>query len=169
MTTVADVLQKNGRDVLALAASESVLAGARLMSRHGVGSIVVTDDFDVVGIFTEQDMMRRVVAERRDPASTSLRDVMTQAIVFVRPDTSIDDCAAIMSAKAVRHLPAVGSNGVEGMISVRDVLRHQLGHRDATIDHLMDYIQGSERPKLSELMSQAEERRSALRPREALK
>lgn len=143
MTTVANVLDAPGRELVFLAASDSVLDAAQRMRRHGVGGVAVTIDFDVVGIFTEQDMMRRVVAERRDPRTTTLGDVMTHPVLTVSPDLSLEDCAAIMAARAIRHLPVVGPRGgLVGMVSVRDVLAHQVRDRDATIDHLIAYIQG---------------------------
>jgi len=139
------------RDVVALASSASVLDAARLMRLRGVGGIAVTEDFEPVGIFTEQDMMRRVVAERRDPATTALGDVMTQPVVTVRPGISLEDCAAIMAAKRIRHLPVVGPDGLIGMVSVRDILAHQVRDRDTTIEHLIDYIRGHPRPQPSVL------------------
>jgi len=147
VTTARAGAHRAPRDVVSLASSDSVLDAARLMSLRGIGGLPVTEDFRLVGIFTEQDMMRRVVAERRDPATTSLGDVMTEPVVTVRPGISLEDCAAVMAAKRIRHLPIVGPEGLVGMVSVRDVLAHQVRERETVIDHLIDYIRGHPRPQ----------------------
>lgn len=142
MPTVEDILERKGRDVASLATSESVLDAARLMNERGIGGILVTQDFEPVGIFTERDVMRRVVAERRDPATTSLQDVMTAPVITVKPDTKLEDCAAIMTHRRIRHIPVTGSAGLAGIITSGDIMVHQMADRDDTIEHLLDYITG---------------------------
>ena len=77
MTTVQEILCNKGTDVISIDASESVQAAARLMNERKIGGLVVTADGSMVGIFTERDVMRRVVAEPRDSAATTVREVMT--------------------------------------------------------------------------------------------
>jgi IMP dehydrogenase len=78
MATVKDILAAKGTEVVSMVAEESVMNAARLMNERGIGGVVVTEREEIVGIFTERDILRRVVAEQRDPARTVLRDVMTE-------------------------------------------------------------------------------------------
>jgi CBS domain-containing protein len=152
LPTIAEILERKGRDVASLATSESVLAAAHLMNERGIGGILVTQDFDVVGVFTERDVMRRVVADRRDPATTSLQDVMTTPVITLPPDTSIEDCIAIMTHRRVRHIPVVGPDGLVGIVTSGDVMAHQVKDREETIEHLVDYITTA--PKWSQAKSE---------------
>ena len=103
MATVKEILAKKGGDVVTLVAAESVLNAARIMNERGIGGVVVTEDGSMVGIFTERDVLRRVVAEQRDPATTTLRDVMTTPVVQCQPETKLEQCTALMTEKRIRH------------------------------------------------------------------
>lgn len=142
MPTVDEILEMKGREVVSLASSESVLDAARAMNERGIGGVLVTEDFEPVGIFTERDVMRRVVAERRDPATTSLRDVMTAPVITISPDLTVEDCAAIMTYRRVRHIPVVGASGLSGIITSGDIMAHKVADRETTIEHLLDYVTG---------------------------
>lgn len=140
MTTVASILDRKGRDVVSLPASESVLRAANLMNERGIGGLVIVDEGQVVGIFTERDVLRRVVAERRDPSSTTVREVMTAPVVSCRPDTPLDECTAVMTRRRVRHLPVMDQIGLAGILTSGDILAHQVADQEATIEHLNSYI-----------------------------
>ena len=90
------------------------------MGRLKVGALVITD-IDGFGIFTERDLLRRVVAKQRDPETTILRDVMTTPVATCRPDTSLLECLATLEGKNIRHLPVVNNEGVCGLITNRDI------------------------------------------------
>lgn len=140
MATAATVLSVKGTTVFSMVASDSVLNAANLMNKHGIGGVIVTDGEEMIGIFTERDLMRRVVAEQRDPATTTLREVMTAPVVSCRPYTSLKDCRAIMTAKRIRHLPVTDDNGIAGIVTSGDILAHQAKDHETTIEHLTDYI-----------------------------
>ncbi len=97
-----------------------MLNAALLMTNLRIGALVITDK-GKNGIFTERDLLRRVVAQRRDPVSTTLRDVMTSPVVTCRPETSLFECLAVLERKTVRHLPIVDDTGVCGLITNRDI------------------------------------------------
>ena len=101
-------------------ADETVLNAALMMDRLEIGAVVVPD-VDGFGIFTERDLLRRVVAKQRDLATTILRDVMTTPIATCRPDTSLLECLATLAGKNVRHLPVVNNEGICGLITNRDI------------------------------------------------
>ena len=140
MATVQSILAKKGSDIISVAPGETVVKAAQLMSERGIGGLVVTEGKRLAGIFTERDILRRVVAQRRDPTTTKVADVMTTPVTACGPDTPIDDCAAMMTAKRVRHLPVVGDTGLVGVITIGDVLAYQVSEQQATIDYMHHFM-----------------------------
>jgi len=140
MPTVRDILARKGSDVITMAPGDTVLDAARAMNREGIGGVPVSDAGTLIGIFTERDMLRRVVAEQRDPARITLRDVMTTTLVTCTPDTEIEACAAIMTERRLRHLLVVDERGLCGMVTIGDLLAFRLHDQQATIDELHRYV-----------------------------
>lgn len=140
MATVQTILTKKGSDVVTVVSAESVVNAARLMNEQGIGGVIVTDEGKVVGVFTERDILRRVVAEKRDPATTTLREVMTSPVTSCRPEASLEECMAVMSEKRIRHLPVTDDSGLCGIITSGDILAFQVKEQEDTIQHLSSYI-----------------------------
>jgi CBS domain-containing protein len=140
MATVTDILSKKGTSVVTLSAEDSVLDAARVMNEKGIGGLVVTDGGAMAGIFTERDILRRVVAEQRDPAATPLRDVMTSPVVYCPPDAKLEDLTALMTAKRIRHLPVMDDDELRGIITTGDILAHAVKEQAYTIDYLHKYV-----------------------------
>lgn len=140
MATVLDILGRKGGEVVSLVADESVLKAARTMNERGIGSVVVTEDGNVVGIFTERDVLRRVVAEQKDPGATTVREVMTSPVITCRPEAGLEECAAVFTEKRIRHLPVVDDGGLRGVITSGDILAHQLEEQKDTIKYLNSYV-----------------------------
>ncbi len=139
MTTVQEILRNKGKDVVSIEASESVQAAARLMNERKIGGLVVTAEGSMVGIVTERDVMRRVVAEPRDSAATTVSEVMTSPVATCRPDTPLKECIGVMTRNRIRHLPVVDHQGVCGIITQGDILAFQLNENEATIRYLSAY------------------------------
>jgi CBS domain-containing protein len=153
MANVADVLAKKGDRVYAISPTATVLEATQLMNRHKVGSLVVTltaHSFSnagacdrVAGIVTERDVLTRLVAQQRDPASTLVEDIMTADVAFCRPQTPLEDVSAVMHGRHIRHLPVCGDGGqLCGMISIGDLNSWQADGQEQTINFLNEYIQG---------------------------
>lgn len=140
MDSVRDLLARKGSDIVAVGPGASVLEAAQLMNARGTGSVLVLEANKPVGIFTERDVLRRVVAERRDPSTTAVRDVMTTALITCKPDTPIAECAAVMTQRRIRHLPVVGPEGLRGLVTSGDVLAFQFAEQEATLKHLSSYF-----------------------------
>jgi CBS domain-containing protein len=140
MAIVRDILSKKGRDVVTLTGAATVLDASQLMTERGIGAVLVVDDDALVGIFTERDVLRRVVAERRDPASTPLREVMTGSVMTCTPQTTFEECRAVMTDRRIRHLPVIGADGLCGIVSIGDVLAFQTDEQQATIQQLNSYV-----------------------------
>jgi CBS domain-containing protein len=142
MSTVQDILLKKGREVATIGAADTVLDGARLMNDRGIGGLVVIEGDRVIGVFTERDILRRIVAVGRDPATTSVRDVMTSPVVSCRPETTLEECRGVMSGKHIRHLPVIDQRGLCGIVTSGDVLAFNVLEHEETIQVLNSYVYG---------------------------
>ena len=140
MATVQDILGRKGEEVVTMAAGDSALDAARMMNERGIGSVVVTDGDAVIGIFTERDVLRRVVADQQDPAKVQLSQVMTSPVITCRPEARVEECMALFTDKRVRHLPVVDDEGLRGMITSGDLLAHQVQEQKDTIQYLNSYV-----------------------------
>ncbi len=144
MSTVSQILEQKGSQVLSVSPDASVLDAALLMNEHKIGALVVIDQGKVEGIFTERDVLRRVVAERKDPADVKVGDVMTREVMCCRCDTEIQEAKQVCMAKRIRHLPVVEDDRrLKGMISIGDLNAWNLTHQQTTIAYLHEYLYGS--------------------------
>ncbi len=142
MGRVADILAVKGDRVLSIPPDSTVYDAIETMVRHNVGSVVVADGSDVLGIFTERDYLRRIVLEGRTSKTTRVRDVMTERLVCVEPDRSIPECMAIMTRERIRHLPVIDRARLAGIVSIGDLVKHLSAEQEVEIRYLTDYITG---------------------------
>lgn len=142
MSTVQDILLKKGREVTTIAATATVLDGARLMNDRGLGGLVVIEGDRVTGVFTERDILRRVVAAQRDPTTTVIREVMTSPVASCRPETTVEECRSVMSTRRIRHLPVMDERGLCGIVTAGDVLAFNVLEHEETIQVLNSYVYG---------------------------
>jgi CBS domain-containing protein len=140
MASVKDLLARKEGDLLVTTANTTVIDAAEQMNARGTGSVLVMEDGKLIGIFTERDLMRRVVAVHRNADSTTLRDVMTTALVTCTPDATTSDCGALMSERRIRHLPVIDGDKVLGVITTGDLLAHELREKEATIQQLEAFV-----------------------------
>ena len=125
MVTVEQILMKKGPDVVVADGSSTVYEAAKMMAQANVGAVVIKSGEEVAGIFTERDLLRKVVAHNRPPAETPLDDVMTSPVFSVALSDTADTCARLLEDKHIRHLVVVEQGALVGMISFRDVLYAQ--------------------------------------------
>jgi CBS domain-containing protein len=143
MATVQRILDKKGSVTWSVSPDASVLQAAMLMNEHQIGALVVTEEGGIVGMFTERDILRRVVGEQRDPAQTRVREVMSHEVVCCRPETMIDEARAAMMNRRIRHLPVVdGAGRLLGLISIGDLNAFDLAAQEHTIYMLHEYLYG---------------------------
>ena len=143
MARVRDLLERKGPHVLTIGPTASVLQAAELMNEHRVGSVVVVEDGRVVGMFTERDVLQRVVGGRRDPEATRVGDVMTTAVVCCSPETTVDEARGVMRDRRVRHLPVADADGrLLGLISIGDLNAQLQAAQEQTVFLLTQYIHG---------------------------
>ena len=143
MATAYDILAQKGFSVHVVPASSTVLEAVDRMNQLRVGAVVVMDEGRVEGMFTERDVLRRVMGEHLSPTLTPVSEVMTKEIICIKPDTELDEISAIMQNKRVRHLPVCDDEGdMLGMISIGDVNAFHASKQEATITYLNEYLYG---------------------------
>lgn len=127
--------------VVMVDASATVLEAARLMTARGIGGLVVRDAAGGAGgIFTERDVLRRVVNDGRDPATTRVREVMTAPVLTVPPETTIDECRRLFTGRRIRHLPVFEHGELCGVVTSGDLIAFEADEARATIEHLEGYL-----------------------------
>jgi CBS domain-containing protein len=128
------------REVYFVDPGRSVLDSVRYMVERNIGAVAVVQDGNLVGIFSERDLMRRVVSEGRDPGKTPIQQVMTADPLVVSPNESVDDCMRLMKENSFRHLPVCDGRKLRGLISVRDLILHDLTEKEGEVQMMRAYI-----------------------------
>jgi CBS domain-containing protein len=128
MTTLREIVKD--RRVYSIDAGKSVLEAARYMMEHNIGALPVLRNGELAGIFSERDIMNRVVAVGRTPGSTSVAEVMSSNPRTVPADETVEECLFIMQEFGFRHLPIVEGKELKGLVSLRDILMRQAAEHD---------------------------------------
>ena len=143
MGQVSDILAVKGSAVLEIDAEATVFDAVSKMVDGNVGSLLVTEGGRLVGIVTERDYLRRVAIVGRDERTTPVREVMSAPIVYTTPESSIEECMAVMTERRIRHLPVLTeSREVLGVVSIGDLVKFQTREQSAQIKFLEEYISG---------------------------
>ena len=144
MSTLSEILrEKEGSPLLSIEHGASVLDAVHRMNDCSVGALIVNEVGRMIGIFTERDVLRRVVGKQLDPATVCVGEVMTGRVICCTPATSIDEARELMRAQRIRHLPVLDSEGdVVGVISIGDLNAYQTTHQETTIHYLHEYLHG---------------------------
>ena len=141
MDVVSQILKQKGGDVLQIEADATVLEAIARMVDGNVGSLLVTDDGRLAGIVTERDYLRRVALEGRTEKDTTVGEIMSAPLVYVTPETTIEECMAVMTERRIRHLPVLGDDGeLVGVVSIGDLVKFRSKQQDFEIKLLNSYI-----------------------------
>ncbi len=139
MSRIRELL--NDRPIFQVEAEQSVLEAVNYMVDHNIGAVPVLRDGELVGVFSERDLMKRVVAGARSPGSTKVSEVMTPRPHSVSVEESVENCMFLMREHGFRHLPVVEGKQLKGFLSLRDLLLHNLSEKDSESRMMSDYIQ----------------------------
>lgn len=143
MAMVRDILAKKGTHVWSLNEDVTVLQAARFMTEHHIGAVIIRDGEHIAGMFSERDILQRVVAEGRDPAATTVGNVMTVEVACCTAETSLEEARGAMKNRRIRHLPVVdGDERLLGLISIGDLNAFQVADQEQTIFLLNEYLYG---------------------------
>lgn len=139
---ITAILDRKGQNVYSVAPSVTVADAVAEMNHHRIGSVLVLDGGELVGIFTERDVLRRVVGECLDPKRTRVAEVMSTGVITVAPETTIEETTRIFTEKRCRHLPVMEHGQLVGTISIGDVTRWMADMHRVEAEHLKNYIAG---------------------------
>ena len=141
MVRIEDIL--HGRSLFSVRETQSVADVARRMAELHVGAILVLEDNELRGLFSERDLMTRVVVERRDPESTPVSAVMTTNLATIDETATLDQALECMNQHNCRHLPVIRGKQAVGFISMRDLMNYELDRKTEELNHLHAYVHGS--------------------------
>ncbi len=142
MSLVKEILNRKGHDVATVGPQESVMEAVRRMHEHNIGGMLVVENGAVVGIFSERDLLNRIVFKGLDPEKTPVSQVMSSPVAYVNPETEIAECRMAMTQKRIRHLPVIQEGKLVGVISIGDIVAWELAEQQTTIKYLNQYIYG---------------------------
>jgi len=145
MKTVRDVLETKGPQVWSISSEASVYDALKLMAEKNTGALVVLEGSVVRGIMSERDCAREVDLKARTSKNTPVRQIMTQKVVFIRPDNTVEECMALMTLKRIRHLPVMDTDDLVGLVSIGDVVKAIISEQQYKLQQLEDYIMGEQR------------------------
>ena len=140
MSELSEILDEKGRDVLRIEADASVFEAVSRMVEANVGSLLVLEEGEVAGIVTERDYLRRCALEGRTDRETPVREIMSSPLVVATPQTTIDECMALMTDRRIRHLPVVEEGEIVGLVSIGDLVKFKSDRQSFEIQYLTDYI-----------------------------
>jgi CBS domain-containing protein len=143
MDTVRQVLARKGRAAWSVTPDAMVIEALQLMAEKDVGALLVMEGETVVGLISERDYARKVFLKGKSSPSTPVREIMTERVLAVSPDRTIEECMVLMTARRVRHLPVMEGGRIAGLISIGDVVKASIEEKDFLIKQLENYITGS--------------------------
>ena len=139
---ISALLQRKGSAVYSIAPHLSIFDAVVEMNRLRIGAIVIIDNGKLAGIFTERDVLHRVVGAGIDPKAVRVVDVMTRNVTTIVPEATVEEVAELFTEKHFRHLPVISSGKLVGLISIGDISRWVADHHRAEAEHLKNYIAG---------------------------
>ncbi len=142
MEFVNEILKEKGHEVLSVTPETLVFEALKLMADKNVGSLLVLENDELIGLFSERDYARKVILKRKSSRDTPVREIMSSRVVYVRPSQTIGECMALMTDKRVRHLPVIEDKQLVGLISIGDVVKAIISEKEFLIHQLENYITG---------------------------
>jgi len=140
MKRVADILSHKGSRITSVSPSTTVLDALRIMADQNIGSVLVLEGQQYVGIMTERDYSRKVILKGKSSTDTKVEEIMTNDLPHIKPQDTIDFCMQLLSDKNIRYLPVFENDRLCGIISINDVVKETILTQQETITHLKDYL-----------------------------
>jgi CBS domain-containing protein len=140
MTTVERLLEHKGHTVWSIPPDASVFEAVQLMADKRVGALMVVDRNELIGVISERDYAREIVLKDRVSRDTPVSAIMTQRVLYVRPQQTLEECMALMTEKHLRHLPVLDNGRLVGVVSMRDVVKDLIAEKEFLIEQMENYI-----------------------------
>ncbi len=142
MKLVSELLRAKEREIWSVKPDSSVLEALKLMADKNIGALLVFEEEKLVGIFSERDYARKVILKGKASKDTTVKEIMSSKVLYVKPEQSVEECMALMTDKRIRHLPVLEEDKVVGVISIGDVVKAIISDKDFMIHQLESYITG---------------------------
>ncbi|MBO9618844.1 MAG: CBS domain-containing protein [Niabella sp.] len=140
MAKVSNILGRKGHDAISIPPATTVYRALELMAEKNIGSLVVKEGENFLGIMTERDYSRKVILKGKHSSDTTVEEIMSTDLPKVTPEDSVERCMELMSDKNIRYLPVFIGQQLAGIISISDVVKETILQQKETINHLQDYI-----------------------------
>ncbi|HUF05589.1 MAG TPA: CBS domain-containing protein [Aridibacter sp.] len=140
MKLVKHLLEEKGNDIWSIEPDRSVLDAIRMMAEKGIGALLIMKGDELMGILSERDYARKVILQGRSSKETSVHEIMTDKVFCTSPESSVEECMALMTEKRIRHLPVVNSGAVIGVLSIGDLVKAKIEEQEFQIKQLENYI-----------------------------
>ncbi len=139
--TIQDILKKKGHQVYTIDAGASAREAVDLMNRHRIGALLVLDGGKLHGIFTERDVLTRVLGKSSDLDRTTVREVATTSLIYTTSTESVENCMRLCTTKRCRHIPVIDEGRLVGLVSEGDLMAAEMEWRTTQLRYLEEYIQ----------------------------
>jgi CBS domain-containing protein len=140
MNHVIDILSRKGDNAISVAPDTTVLDALKVMADNNIGSVLVMENGEYLGLVTERDYSRKVILKGKNSTDTRVSEIMSSDLPHVNPDDTIEHCMELMSGSKIRYLPVFKNNRLQGIISITDVVKETILKQQQTIRHLDNYI-----------------------------
>ncbi len=137
---VCDILKSKGSNVYSVTENITVYEALKIMGEKNVGALMVMEDERLKGIISERDYARKIVLKGKSSQETTVKEIMTEEVISVLPEDTIEKCMELMSGRRIRHLPVMKDDKVLGVISITDVVTAIIESQKYTITQLENYI-----------------------------
>ena len=142
MKTVRDLLREKGTQIYSTTPDDTVYDALQLMADKNIGALIVFEGDRMVGLISERDYARKIVLKNKFSRETAVSEIMSRDVVTVSPDRNLEECMEVITARRVRHLPVVEDDRVLGIISIGDIVKGIIEHKEFVIEQLEYYIKG---------------------------
>jgi CBS domain-containing protein len=140
MRKVADILGRKGASAVAVTPDTKVIEALTIMDEKNIGSVLVMDGGEYLGLITERDYSRKIALKHKSSVDTKVSEIMTTELPAVSPSDTVEHCMQLMSNKNIRYLPVFDNKMLAGIISMSDVVKETILQQKETISHLENYI-----------------------------
>ncbi len=143
MISIRQLLERKGSEVWSTSADSSVYEALQLLAEKDVGALLVLQDGELVGIVSERDYARKVVLHGMTSMKTPVKEIMTEEVITVGPESTVEEAMALMTDKHIRHLPVLEGESIVGVVSIGDLVKAIIADQEFTIGQLENYISGT--------------------------
>ncbi len=143
MTTVGKLLESKGTQVWSIPPNATVYDALRLLAERDIGALLVIQGEQLVGILSERDYARKVILKGKSSMKTAVSEIMTERVVVITPQNTVEEAMAVMTEKHLRHLPVVEGEKVVGVVSIGDLVKAKIADQRFIIEQLERYISGA--------------------------